>query len=207
MVMNPILACQDKLLRVLNNDGKTSLYTHQFEAACVTISQAPELSARQSPIIGYGLSNGEIGVIELMRGQPSVQWSLEVGQLTDSSPVSMVKACSLGKQAQPKPKRDNSLDALADESEPEPCDLIVARDNGKIEIYSYQFGNPFPTLCFENQIKNTITGIDVGHVTMANSKDIILACYDGKILALVDSKKFKRQGIMGQENQNEIENV
>jgi len=40
---------------------------------------------------------------------------------------------------------------------------------------------------------------------MANSKDILLSCYDGKILALVDSKKFKRQGIMGQENKNEIE--
>ena len=35
---------------------------------------------------------------------------------------------------------------------------------------------------------------------MANSKDILLTCYDGKILALVDSKKFKKQGIMANEN-------
>jgi hypothetical protein len=36
---------------------------------------------------------------------------------------------------------------------------------------------------------------------MTNSKDIILSCYDGKIIVLVDSKKFKKQGIMAQENQ------
>ena len=35
---------------------------------------------------------------------------------------------------------------------------------------------------------------------MTNSKDIILSCYDGKILVLVDSKKFRKQGIMAQES-------
>lgn len=34
---------------------------------------------------------------------------------------------------------------------------------------------------------------------MVNSKDIIVSCYDGKILTLVDSKKFKKQGIMANE--------
>ena len=32
---------------------------------------------------------------------------------------------------------------------------------------------------------------------MANSKDVLLSCYDGKILALVDAKKFKKQGMTG----------
>ena len=35
---------------------------------------------------------------------------------------------------------------------------------------------------------------------MANSKDILLSCYDGKILVLVDSKKFRKEGIMAAEN-------
>ena len=42
---------------------------------------------------------------------------------------------------------------------------------------------------------------------MANSKDILLSCYDGKIVALVDAKKFKRQGIMGQEDNKALEDV
>lgn len=143
---------------------------------------APELSERQSPVIGYGLSNGEVGVIELMRAKSQLLWSLDPNQMEKCAPVSIVKACKLNKQ------NINVQQQNTDEIH----DLIVARDNGRIEIYNYQHGNPFPTMCFETQIKSTITSIDVGHVTMANSKDILLSCYDGKILNLVDSKKFKR---------------
>ena len=89
------------------------------------------------------------------------------------------------------------MDDIADDIEYETYNLIVARDNGRIEIYSYQHNDTIPSLCFACQNKSTITGIDVGNVTMANSKDILLSCYDGKIIALVDAKKFKRQGIMG----------
>jgi hypothetical protein len=74
-----------------------------------------------------------------------------------------------------------------------------------VEIYNYSADNMFPTLCFESVIPSTITSIDVGFVTMISSKDILLSCYDGKIMALVDSKKFKKQGIMGNENQNQTE--
>ena len=55
-------------------------------------------------------------------------------------------------------------------------------------------------LCFEGDIKSTITGIDIGNVTMTSTKDILLSCYDGKIIALVDSRKFKKQGIMANES-------
>ena len=65
-------------------------------------------------------------------------------------------------------------------------DFIVARDDGRVEIYAYVIGNVFPTLCYDCQIKSTITGIDVGFVTMANSKDILISCFDGKIISLVD---------------------
>ena len=87
----------------------------------------------------------------------------------------------------------------------------MARDDGSIEIYAYILGNVFPSLCFECKIKSTITGIDFGNVTMANSKDVILSCYDGRIITLMDTKKFKRQGIMANEEmlvtQEEQENI
>ena len=87
----------------------------------------------------------------------------------------------------------------------------MARDDGSVEIYAYVLGNVFPSLCYECKIKSTITAIDVGHVTMANSKDILLSCYDGKIISLIDTKKFKKQGIMANENievtQEEQENA
>mmetsp|Transcript_3588 Transcript_3588/g.5419 ORF Transcript_3588/g.5419 Transcript_3588/m.5419 type:complete len:91 (+) Transcript_3588:995-1267(+) len=35
---------------------------------------------------------------------------------------------------------------------------------------------------------------------MANSVDILMSCYDGKILAVIDQKKFKKMGIMAKED-------
>jgi hypothetical protein len=81
MVMNPVMACQDKQIRVLNEDGKSLLYIHPFESACVCISMQEKLSERQSPVIGYGLSSGEVGVLELMRGKPDPLWSLDPSQI------------------------------------------------------------------------------------------------------------------------------
>ena len=34
---------------------------------------------------------------------------------------------------------------------------------------------------------------------MVNSKDVIMSCYDGRIISLIDTKKFKKQGLMADE--------
>jgi hypothetical protein len=97
-------------------------------------------------------------------------------QSGECAPVSIIKCCRLEKNSQNlKYKSDDKI-----------YDFIVARDDGRVEIYAYVIGNVFPTLCYECQIKSTITGIDVGYVTMANSKDILISCFDGKIISLVD---------------------
>ena len=76
-------------------------------------------------------------MIELMRSKPHVIWSME---LQKNNPVSIVKACKLNKNSpsagKGKAKNDaNELDDLIEDAVT--YDLIVARDNGRIEIYSY----------------------------------------------------------------------
>jgi|APCry1669189844_1035258.scaffolds.fasta_scaffold219357_1 hypothetical protein len=67
--MNPILACQDKKIRILNDRGDQVIYMHKFDSACNSICLSEDKSERQSPILGFGLANGGIGVIELMRNK------------------------------------------------------------------------------------------------------------------------------------------
>ena len=128
-----------------------------------------------------------------MRSKSREYWSLEPIQMNDGdcAPVSLVKVCNLEKRQ-----------AAAQFQNMEPQDIrdfIVARDDGVIEIYAYVLGSVFPVLCYECKIKSTITGIDYGNITMANSKDVLLSCYDGRIITLMDTKKFKKQGLMANE--------
>ena len=144
MVLNPVLACQDKTIKILS-DGDKLLYQHKLESACTALSVADELSHRYCPIIGYGLKNGGIGCVELTRDEPIAMWSLE-GSQTNGSGVSIVKTCNIF-------------------NEPGLYNLIVVRDDGSIEIYSYEHKNPVPILRFETKLNESITGVDVGFVT------------------------------------------
>lgn len=85
---------------MLNDKGDKLLYSHDLDSACTSISLAPEFSERQSPILGFGLANGGIGVIELMRQKTQVMWSLEPSQMVNGNcaPVSLVKSCKLNKK-------------------------------------------------------------------------------------------------------------
>ena len=125
-------------------------------------------------------------MLELMRNKSREYWSLDPIQINfgDCAPVSIVKTGNLNKK--------QAASQFQNGDPAEIRDFIVARDDGTIEIYAYMLGNVFPSQCFECKIKSTITGIDYGNITMSNSMDIILSCYDGRIISLIDTKKFKK---------------
>ena len=78
------------------------LYRHKFDAACVSISLSDIVTEqRSSPILGYGLANGGIGVVELMRNRSQTIWQLDPIQMQggECAPVSLVKMCRLDKKA------------------------------------------------------------------------------------------------------------
>ena len=98
-------------------------------------------------------------------------WSLQ-GSQTNGSGVSIVKTCNIF-------------------NEPGLFNFIVVRDDGSVEIYSYEHKNPVPTLRFETKIDESITGVDVGHISSPTQQEILLTTYSGKVLTLIDHKNQK----------------
>jgi hypothetical protein len=47
-------------------------------------------------------------------------------------------------------------------------DVVIGRDDGSLEVYSYDDKTSVPTLRFETKISEAITGIDVGHISNGN---------------------------------------
>lgn len=139
MVSNAILACQDKSIKVLVENEL--LYQQKFNSACMVLALSPEQSSRFCPVIGYGLKNGTIGCVELTRGEPVVLWSLDGSQM-NSSTVSVLTICKL----------------FQEENEGF-FNMIVGRDDGSIEVYSFEYRSPVATLRFETKVSESITGI------------------------------------------------
>lgn len=168
MVSNAILACQDKTIKVLVENEL--LYQQKFDSPCTVIALSPEQSSRFCPVIGFGLKNGTIGCVELTRGEPVVLWTLD-GSLMNSSSVSVIKICKLFQE------------------EEGFFNMIVGRDDGSIEVYTFEYRSPVCTLRFETKVTESITGIEVGFITSPTRKEILIACYSGKVMSLVESSK------------------
>lgn len=79
--------------------------------------------------------------------------------------------------------------------------MIVARDDGSIEIYSFEYRSPVASLRFETKVTESITGIEVGFITNSTRQEILISCYSGKIMSLVESanKIIMASGVDGKE--------
>lgn len=68
---------------------------------------------------------------------------------------------------------------------------MAARDNGTIEIYSYEHGSPIPILRYDTRIQESITGIDIGFLTSPTRQEVLISTYSGKIMSLVEKNAVR----------------
>jgi len=61
-------------------------------------------------------------------------------------------------------------------------DLIIGRDDGQLEVWSFDMG-PNPKLVFEKALQESITSVDCGLVTNANFDEVVIATYSGKVVS------------------------
>jgi hypothetical protein len=67
----------------------------------------------------------------------------------------------------------------------------VARDDGSIEVYSYEHKSPVPSIRYDTKIEEAITGIDVGFITNPHRQEVLISTYSGKIISLMDKTSSK----------------
>lgn len=127
----------------------------------------------------------------MTRDEPVIIWSLD-GTQTNGSAVAVVKTFNFHGESY--------------------HSMIIARDDGSIEIYSYEHQSPIPLLRFETKVSESITGIDVGYITNPNKQDIIATTYSGKIISLLEKAtskirqpKVPQQQIADNKNKAELE--
>lgn len=87
LIFNPILACDDSSVRVLNNDKL--YYSQNFNSPVLALNDATKLEQTSTPHIAYGLKNGYFGMIDMQRDSPLILW--DVNQtLKSDAPVTII---------------------------------------------------------------------------------------------------------------------
>ena len=157
----PVLACGDRSVKVVENSE--IVYTAELPGPPTTLQLFYNDGGEGGEQVLYGTADGKVGLMTLGRGGPEAGWVME----SDKSYAGV--QCL------------DNYDVTGDGVR----DLILARHDGNIEIYSYDDGEEVePTHKLSHNCGESITSVEGGVVSHAGYEEVVAATYTGKLFAL-----------------------
>ncbi|KAL4229928.1 Bardet-Biedl syndrome 7 protein [Mactra antiquata] len=167
--LTPILACQDRVLRVL--EESELLYEVEVPGPPVTLSLYGGDGGEDGTDVLFGTSDGRVGLVQIERDQPVHTWEL------------------------PNEKRNGGILCLDnyDITADGVLDLILGRDDGLVEVYSYDDSGE-PVHRHTHTCSESITSVQCGIVGNPGYEEIVCSTYAGWVMGLTTESKQKSAG-------------
>ncbi|XP_061541807.1 Bardet-Biedl syndrome 7 protein isoform X2 [Phycodurus eques] len=166
----PVLACQDRVLRVLQGSELA------YEAE---VPGPPSVLERYNKDGGedvlYGTTDGKIGLIQIGESVAAIKWEID----NDKRKGGIL-----------------CLDAY-DITGDGVSDVLVGRDDGTVAVYGFDSASE-PTLRFEHALSESVTSIQGGCVGKESYDEVLTATYTGWVTGLTTEPQ-KAEGGAGEE--------
>ncbi|XP_048589295.1 Bardet-Biedl syndrome 7 protein homolog [Nematostella vectensis] len=185
----PILACQDRVLRVLQDSDL--LYEVEVAGPPLVMALYGGNGGPSGEEVIYGTSDGKIGLVQLGRHTPNHKWEI------------------------PNEKRNGSILALEtfDITADGVADILVGRDDGVVEVYGFDEMDE-PVHRFSQTMSESITSIAGGCVSAAGYDELVVGTYAGWVVGLTTEPQHKEAGSdmtsqepISEETQQKINNL
>lgn len=165
-----LLGCQDNSIRVISGSDLAFELpaSGPVMALCSTHGEESKIQRSVTSII-YGTNNGCVTNLQIAGREGTVGWTL---QDPNKASITAVKAFDI--------TLDGSLE------------VVVARDDGKIDVYANDPNTKLPVHAFGRDIGESIRAIDIGRVNSVDFNEIIVAAYSGKILSFTSEPTQQR---------------
>lgn len=184
---NPLLACQDNTIRILESGKEKTKYITTSSPNCFTQYNKKSYSAN---IAKFGLEknfligfvDGSIANINFGGESPVLLWSLKNSKNSSNCSVIMSHVHDFTKNGT--------------------NDLFIVREDGSIEFYALNIDGEME-MQYREVFNEAVTGVDCGNVSKIDCNEYILSTYSGKIFGLSE-KNEKGEKIGRPENKKEI---
>lgn len=178
----PILACQDRVLRVLK--GSELAYGIEVPGPPSVLELYNKDGGDE---ILYGTTDGKIGLIQVDEQASSVKWEID----NDKKKGGILCV--------------DTYDIIGDGV----SDILVGRDDGTVEVYALDSEGE-PTLRFEHVLTESVTSIQGGCVGKESYDEVVTATYTGWVTGLTTEPQRSEVGAgdevkMSKETQSKVE--
>lgn len=162
-----VFACQDKYIRIVH--GSTLFMevpvNHPVTAvAHLELEKDASMASRRPGYIVYGTSKGTIGLAQVTAaGTYEHLWEIDDGEKRSS--VNAIKLYDINKD--------------------EVVEIIVGRDDGRVEVFKLQPENILmePSKVFSRDLGQSVRAVECGIVSTADYAEVIVAVYSGKVIS------------------------
>ncbi|KTG31528.1 hypothetical protein cypCar_00003754, partial [Cyprinus carpio] len=155
----PILACQDRVLRVLQ--GSDLQYHVEVPGPPTVLELLNRDGGKGGEEVLYGTADGKLGLVQITKSGPITSWEL------DNEKKKGGVLCI------------DTFDIVGDGVK----DILVGRDDGTVEVYGLDSSNE-PTLRFENVLSESVTSIQGGCVGKEMYDEVLTTTYTGWVSGL-----------------------
>ncbi|XP_021417116.1 Bardet-Biedl syndrome 7 protein isoform X1 [Oncorhynchus mykiss] len=165
----PVLACQDRVLRVLQ--GSELVYDIEVPGPPSVLELYNRDGGTNGEDILYGTVDGKLGLIRITDSSSSSKWEI------DNEKKKGGVLCI------------DTYDILGDGVK----DILVGRDDGTVEVYGFDSSNE-PTLRFEHVLLESVTSIQGGCVGKESYDEVLTATYTGWVTGLTTEPQQAEAG-------------
>ncbi|XP_077156527.1 BBSome complex member BBS7 [Paroedura picta] len=182
--ITPVLACQDRVLRVLQ--GSDLLYEMEVPGPPSVLALNEGNGGDSGEEVLFGTSDGKIGLIQISAASPVEKWKIE-NEKKRGGVLCM-----------------DSFDIVGDGVK----ELLIGRDDGILEIYNFENANT-PVLRHEYAFSESVTSVQGGCVGKEGYDEIVTSTYSGWVSGLTTEHVYRECGSgdevkMSHEMQNKI---
>ncbi|XP_046876152.1 Bardet-Biedl syndrome 7 protein [Hypomesus transpacificus] len=154
----PVLACQDRVLRVLQ--GSELLYDVEVPGPPSVLELYSKEEGNMEDIL-YGTVDGKLGLVKMTHSCAISKWEI------DNEKKKGGVLCL------------DSFDILGDGVR----DVLVGRDDGTVEVYGFDTSNE-PSLRFQHVLSESVTSVQGGCVGKESYDEVLTATYTGWVTGL-----------------------
>ncbi|KAL7693650.1 putative WD40/YVTN repeat-like-containing domain superfamily [Plasmopara halstedii] len=175
-----ILGCQDRYIRIIKDS--TSVAKKAVAAPVTALCRVPSMTSRSATtsdpaLILYGTAAGVLGLLSYNGDKLKIKWK------TSSQSSEMNKQDANGNISMPLSTATINSIACFDINRDDHPEILVGRDDGRIEVVSFQPSSGNVVKLYEHVNNESIRCVRGGIVTTLGFEELLATTFSGRVLS------------------------